>query len=240
MMSKHGLLAVTAVCLVGAGHQEDNELVKTELASLAGRWKLVSGELRGQRHAAPSDPEIWYFDVDQVTRYSDSKKAEAMRFEIEPNEKPKHLDLVPIQAEEGGRPDGLVTRTKCLYGLERDELRIASTSFVGFVGAPQDENQRKLESAGKRPISFDTKAGDTLVITFVRYGSQPWRIGPMRTWTSKRHKRTAEAELVSVDNGQVRFRRIDNREFLLPLEDLSEPDQQFVRDFQSKAADGQR
>lgn len=58
-----------------------------------------------------------------------------------------------------------------------------------------------------------------------------------RTFTDTQN-RTIEAELISVEDGVVRVRRSDGREFSIPIKNLSQADQDYIEDFvQSDRAD---
>ncbi len=51
---------------------------------------------------------------------------------------------------------------------------------------------------------------------------------PLRTWIDRRGKYRVEAEFLELDNGNVRLRREDGKVISMPLERLSQADQEFV------------
>jgi uncharacterized protein (TIGR03067 family) len=234
-MYKQCLLASAAILLLAAEPQDSRDITKKELAKLAGRWLVTSSEIAGEKHVAYGDKQIWHFAGDRFTSYANLKKVEVMRFEIQPDEEPKWLDLIPIPGEENDHKDRQLIRRKCLYLLKNDELRIA------FMAAPEEEKKRELEWAKKRPKSFDTKRSDVVVFIARRDASQSAdnsRVPVIRKWTDETGKKTTEAELISVENGKVRLRRVDGKEFSVSLEKLSEADQEFVRAHRPESADG--
>jgi len=72
----------------------------------------------------------------------------------------------------------------------------------------------------------------TVLVIGVRGGSafaQREQVKKLRTWTDSTGKHTVEAEFVDVTDGNVRLRTEEGRMINIPLERLSEADQEFVR-----------
>lgn len=156
-----------AILLVAAAPNGSNDLVNQETAKLEGRWLMDSTEYGDEKSAAERDKQTWHFVGNQVTRFVGSKKLDVVQIEIRPDEQPKHIDLIPVGGKAADDEAMFVARTKCLYSLEGDDLKIAFT-FYFAPGTPAEEKQRAIEYAKTRPKAFDTKRGDVMVLTFKR------------------------------------------------------------------------
>lgn len=139
-MYKHLALTAVALFLVAADPATDTNLIKREQGGFQGRWKLDSVEWGDQKSAEFKDVQVWQFAGDVLTRYEGSKKMELARFEIRPDKKPKQIDFVPLMGGDGDERERFIARTKCLYSLSGDELRIAITSIF-LPGTPKEEKR---------------------------------------------------------------------------------------------------
>lgn len=155
------------VLLVAAAPNGSDGTVKQEIAALEGRWHIHSGEYGGEKSASEAGQRVWHFVGNQLTRYVGGKKIDVLRVEIQPSEKLKHMDLVPVEGKTVDGEAAFVTRTKCLYSLESNELKVAFT-FYFAPGTPTAERQQAIEYAKTRPKTFDTKGGDVMVLTLKR------------------------------------------------------------------------
>jgi uncharacterized protein (TIGR03067 family) len=165
-MFKHSAIVIAAMVLVAADPATDTDSIKREQGGFQGRWGLDSVEWGDQKTAEFKDAQVWQFAGDVLTRYEGSKKMELARFEIQPDKKPKQIDFVPLKGGDGDERERFIARTKCLYSLSDDELRIAITSIF-LPGTPEEEKRRALEWAKTRPKSLEPKE-DVMVLSFKR------------------------------------------------------------------------
>jgi len=60
---------------------------------------------------------------------------------------------------------------------------------------------------------------------------------PGRRWTDSTGKYSVEAELVSIEDGQVRLRKTDGQEITVPMDRLSEADQRYLESLSKRKPD---
>lgn len=160
---------VLVVLLIAAAPPGNNDdMIKQEIAKLQGRWTVNSAEYAGEKFAVEKDKLTWQFVGDRVTRYIGSKKVQLLRFEIQASGKQNDVDLISIRvipSEKEAMP--FVGRTRCIYSLDGDELKVAYSADLSVTG-PESEKQRAIQLAKIRPRSFDTARGDVMVFTLTR------------------------------------------------------------------------
>jgi uncharacterized protein (TIGR03067 family) len=172
-MYKQACVMFVAVLLMGAEPTETNDPIKMEIARLQGRWVADLFEYGGQTHQIENGVQTWSFDGDRITRYVDLDKLDVVAFDVNPGETPRQLDLVPVKGERAYERGGLAARTKMIYSLADDQLKIGFSNESAPM-TPEQEKQQAIKSAGIRPMTLKTSSDcGVAVIVFERAKKEP-------------------------------------------------------------------
>lgn len=138
---KFSMAILVAGFLVSVGAADD-EAGKADLRKLEGVWKVVSLEVADVKvKAGPGRPEKLVIKDGKMTIFSGGKEvptAKNLRLVLDPNEKPKAVDLV--RGEKESLP--------CIYEVTADKLKLA----MPLIRAKKKPGERI-----PRPESFDTQ-----------------------------------------------------------------------------------
>jgi uncharacterized protein (TIGR03067 family) len=143
------LLAIAAALVLVAADAAD------EAKKLQGDWKVVAAEAGGMKVDDKLKDAYLIVKGDKFIMADKGKGKEnkELVFKIDPNKKPKQLDLT-----DPTRPN--VPSIPCIYSLEGDQLKVC---------IPLVEKGKKTDL--KRPESFDTK--DKPLMTFTAKRAKP-------------------------------------------------------------------
>jgi hypothetical protein len=110
---------------------------------------------------------------------------------------------------------------------------------VYFSNGSQKQVSEYHEDGGDYVISFATggrgRYPKKMVKRFEPVGNEA--AGVTRTWTDKTGKHKVEAALVAVEDGNVTLRKADDKTITIPLEKLSEADQELAKQYAPPATD---
>jgi hypothetical protein len=118
--------------------------------------------------------------------------------------------------------------------IEQDAMRVTFNHMYNLeFPAPDDEekNLEKGEAGTKSP--GDQASGDDSGKTKPgsdKHSTKPDSGNSYRTWTSRDGQHKIKAKLITVEDGKARLERKDGKEIIVPVEDLSEDDQEYIND----------
>jgi uncharacterized protein (TIGR03067 family) len=113
-----------------ADDKKDNKPdVKTELAAIKGKWKVVSTKFNGKGITSGAD-RVLIFDDKEFTAYQGDTKLRSLTFKLDPTSSPKRIDLA-----RAGSNDTITG----IYSLKGNKLTICYPE-------PGAERPKKLES----------------------------------------------------------------------------------------------
>ncbi|MDZ7619272.1 MAG: SHD1 domain-containing protein [Patescibacteria group bacterium] len=101
----------------------------------------------------------------------------------------------------------------------RTELANIRRRYAGFQTAEDAKELQQAKPAQTAAPATEAVAADA---------------SPMRSWTDATGKHRIEAELVAVKEGWVRLKRVSGESVSLPIARLSQPDQDYVGQWQAK------
>jgi uncharacterized protein (TIGR03067 family) len=136
---------------------------------IEGIWIIESATWCGEpfplfgKELKPTKKISWSFTGKKYKSFAGGPEAafEEGTFRVDSGKSPKYLDLMPIKGE-------LLTTRKCLYALEKDELKIAFSLWFA-PGTPEDEIKEGKKMRATRPKSLAPNKEDlTIILTLKR------------------------------------------------------------------------
>ncbi len=140
-------LVILTATLLGPADTPRGDVVKKELEKFQGTWKYVSMDVEGKQQPGEVVKFTLIIKGDQWTVWAGQKIVAQARIKLDPNRKPRTIDLTSTLDADKGR------LIRGIYSLEGDRLTMCDR------GADR----------GERPTTFVTRPGSGLVLVVLQH-----------------------------------------------------------------------